>query len=130
VCRLLVIGPLQDLLDLTAGKLLSSMKHLSSIGLVFLESFQMVCFRFLSALLDPVGGLVVVIDQIFGLGEQKVGVLVCRSEIVGFGGGSGLSWLWGRSGEDVCEESANVVVEVRVEVRPDCVRSWKVKDGL
>jgi hypothetical protein len=87
----LVIGSLQNLLNLAAGKLLTSMKHLSSIGLVLFESFQIVCVGFLSALLDPVGGLVVVVDQILGLGEQKVGMLVCRSEIVGFSGGSGLS---------------------------------------
>jgi len=69
VCRCLVIRSLQDSLDLTESELLASMKHLSCIVLVLFESLSMIGGEFLSARLDAVGGLVVVVDQAFGLGE-------------------------------------------------------------
>lgn len=77
----------------------------------------MVGFEFLSARVDTIGGLVVVVDQAFGLCEQKVSMFVCRSEVEGISCRSALSLLGGRSGEDVCEEGAKVGVKVRVEVR-------------
>jgi len=69
VCRHLVIGSLQDSLDLAEGELLTSMKHLGCIVLVLSKSLGMIGGEFLSARLDAAGGLVVVVDQAFGLGE-------------------------------------------------------------
>ena len=69
VCGCLIIRSLQDSLYLTESELLASMKHLGCIVLVLFESLGMIGGEFLSARLDAVGGLVVVVDQAFGLGE-------------------------------------------------------------
>ena len=70
-----------------------------------------------SARVDTVGGLIVVVDQVLGFCEQKVGMFVRRSDVAGVRCRSAFWLLGGRSGEDVCEEGAKVAVKVRVEVR-------------
>jgi hypothetical protein len=44
-------------------------------------------------------------------------MFVCRAEVESIDGGSALSLLGSRSSEDVCEEGADFVVELRVKVR-------------
>jgi hypothetical protein len=58
------------------------MKHLGRIVLVLFESLGMVGDAFLSAVLGPVGGILVVLDQVFGLVEQKASMFVCRLDVV------------------------------------------------
>jgi hypothetical protein len=57
-------------------------------------------------------------------------MLVCRTEVECIGGGSALPLLRGRSGEDVCEEGADVVVKLRVEICSERVSVYEYAEIL
>lgn len=78
----------------------------------------MVGSQLLFAFFKTCDDLIVVLEQIFGFGEDKLGVLVCGPEMEVVLCRVAFLWLGGWAAEDVSKEIADLVVELRVEVFP------------
>lgn len=71
----------------------------------------MVGGQFFFALVEAFDNYIVLLEEMFGFGEQKLGVLVCGFEIEGVLGRITLSLLGSGPTEDVSEQGADIVVE-------------------